>query len=1223
MRTAELAGHHPYQTRTTMNPLATMTTGAGVKRMGDAGAVPFGDLLRMSREMAALTQRELALLSGVSVATVRDLEQRRTSHPHPGSVRRLCEALRLTGEDAAAFQRAAVRPASPGSPAGEMPDASVRVLILGPLVVRRGGADRRFGADRQRSLLGRLALTPNEAVPRTELIDLLWPSAPPESAVNLIQTYVTRLRHLLGPVAADSAQTSMLRSVPGGYMLRAGADQLDLLHFRELVERARAAEPAAALDLLDEALALWRAEAVCDVAALATHPRAVALTDERIMAVLRHADLADQVGRHERSLAMLRALSDAHPLHEPLWGRMILALAAGGLQATALAAYAQICARLADDLGIDPGPELAEFHRRVLRQHWRSEPRQAIDDWRASPAREQAPAVPPQPSPPPPPPPPSIPPQPPPPPSVLPPSVPPQPPPPPPPATDVTGPAADRVRPFQVPAPVGDFTGRTAQLRLLCELMRNDVAAPVPIPVRICTIAGPGGVGKTSLALQAAHLMRADFPDGHLYADLRGDGADPARPVDVLSQALRGLGVEAASIPTDEAECSALFRTTVSVRRLLIVLDNARDARQVRPLLPGWGGCGVIVTSRRRMVDLEAATAVDLETMPVEDAVDLFAKIAGPSRVLADPAAAATVVRLCGRLPLAIRIAGARLASRPNWTVDTLARRLDDEVRRLDELRAGDLQVAASLRLSYQDLSEPAAQAFRLLALDPINSWSVPAAAALLGRTERDTEDLLDDLVDSSLLQTPSPGRYVLHDLLRLYARNLSAADDGPTAQAGAIDRLYAHYADRVAEAAQRQHPNMVRLPGPDRIADRFADPAAVMAWIEVEMPQIVAIVEHVAKRGPRPLAWMLADQLRGYFFSTRLAAPWFATGQAGLDAARACDDHQAQAAMHQTLGQAAWSIGDFQEALRQYRLGLTLAESVGWSEAVGYLNHNIGLVHLALGEPEAARAAYLDALTVCREHRHQYVEAVTVNDLGMMCWELGQLALAAEYLTDALRLNEHGGNVDGEGVNRLNLGLVLREMGRYAEARIQLERSAEIYEQIGSRYGKGAMLVQLALLESAVGPTDGPVIEMARTALELTRANQDRPSEADVLVSIGALLFEAGSPDEAAACIREGHELATAVAAPYLQCRALIGLVAVHLHEGAIATAMDAAREALRLARRGGYRMLEADALVACARARCGDEASLLRQAEDIYVQGGSQARADRMVKKTGAVIL
>jgi tetratricopeptide (TPR) repeat protein len=383
---------------------------------------------------------------------------------------------------------------------------------------------------------------------------------------------------------------------------------------------------------------------------------------------------------------------------------------------------------------------------------------------------------------------------------------------------------------------------------------------------------------------------------------------------------------------------------------------------------------------------------------------------------------------------------------------------------------------------------------------------------------------------------------------------------------------------------------------------------------LDTELAQVVSVIEHTARQGPRPLAWTLADRLRGYFFSSRQATQWFATGAAGLAAAQHAADRRAQAAMYQTLGQASWSIGDFTQSMRQYRLGLALAESTGWYPAVSYINHNIGLVHLALGEPDSARDAYLRALAVSREHRHEYVEAVTLNDLGMMCWELGRFAEAADHLAEALALNERGGNIDGEGVNRHNLGLVLRELGRFEDSRAQLEHSADIGRRTGSRYLHAAVLEQSALLHASARQDHVTAIGLARTALELTRAAHDRPSQASILVTLGSLLFDTGARGEAAQYMHDSYTLAAAVGAPYLQTRALIGLVAAHLHNGEARAAADAAEAALRLARRGGYRMLEGDALVACAQAGCGPEHELYRQAAQISVEGGDPVRAARI---------
>jgi DNA-binding SARP family transcriptional activator len=327
--------------------------------VGDGDSVAFGDLLKGARAAAALSQRELAARAGMSTGTVRDLEQGRSRYPHPASLRRLVAALDITGSDAEGLRRAAMRPAVRAQTLGNV--GGLRVLGALCLGGDDGSLSLRMRADRQRTVLARLALTPNEVVPRAELCELLWGSAQPPSAIGLLQTYIARLRPVLRPL-------DLAHGGRRGYVLRASTEMLDLLRFRELTGQARLVEPGRAAALLFEALQLWRGDPVADVAVLAGHPVVLALTDERIVAALQHATLTEALGRHEQSLAVLRELAARNPLHEPLWGRYIVALAATGLQAQALAAFDAIRERLAEELGIDPGPELAASRQRVLRQ---------------------------------------------------------------------------------------------------------------------------------------------------------------------------------------------------------------------------------------------------------------------------------------------------------------------------------------------------------------------------------------------------------------------------------------------------------------------------------------------------------------------------------------------------------------------------------------------------------------------------------------------------------------------------------------------------------------------------------------------------------------------------------------------------------------------------------------------------------------------------------------
>ena len=1123
----------------------------------------FARRLRAYRQAASLTQHELAARAGMSAAAVRDLEQGRTLRPRPGSIARLAAALGLAAHDIRDLQQAAAPTAPPTSAATELDqdDHETTITILGPLSIRRGSIEVPLRADRQRVILGRLAMTPNAAVSRQELIDIVWDGQlPPRTAVGLVHTYVARIRQLIQPHPTRPCAPGILRLGPGGYRLQAEAAHLDVLRFRTLSDEARAVaamSPAYAVDLLMSALALWRGSPAADLDGLRVHPVAIALRDEQISAALLYADLAGSIGDHGRAVPTLRELCQQHPLHEPLHGRLILALAATGLQAAALAEYNEIRLRLANDLGIDPSLELTSCWQRVLQQDW---PR---------------------------------------------------------PTVTLAAPA-ERRRPFQTPAPVADFTGRKDELDLLCGHFDRDPTASAPSSVVVCAVAGVGGVGKTALVIQAAHCLRSSFPDGQLYADLQGVGPVPVTSLEVLARFLRALGVGAAEIPRDEAECAALYRTTLADQRVLVILDNARDARQVRALLPGHGGCGVLITSRRRMADLAAAHLVDLSTMPVVDALNLFAETTGTAGALADRESATKVVHACGRLPLAVRIAGARLASRPGWTVQMLAQRLGDQRRLLDELRIGDLEVAASFQLSYQELPPRVARTFRLLAMSPTTEISVPVATAMLDRDPGDVERDLDTLVESSLLIVAGPERFKYHDLVRLYARNLVDTEESPSDADAALHRLYDCYLTRVAAAAELQHPNMVRLPIGAATSSPFSSCDEALAWLDSELFDVVAAIKHAAVHGPRPMAWKLADQLRGYFFSRRYAAQWLATGQDGLAAAEQVGDQRAAAAMHQTLGQAFWSVGDFDRSLLEYQQGLMLARVAGWLPAIGYLLHNIGLVQLALGQRTAAHESYLKALAVSREHNLEYVQAVTLNDLGMMCLEMGQLARAAGYLNEALALNQRDGNLDGQDTNLLNIAIVLRETGRFDDALAYLDRQRIISETTGSRYSLLANVDEQSQVCTWLGE-HARATTLGMQALEAARSTHDRPSEAWCLTTLGEALRHAGHLDEAVARLRESLALARLIRAPYHQARALIGLAHAETGNGNPDAGQEHAASGWRLAHEFGYRLLEADALVALALvrldARAPDDAvALLHDALRLCEAGGATARAERI---------
>lgn len=1103
-------------------------------------------MLRLHRERAGLTQQELAHRSGLSVAAIRDLEQGRSRRPRARSIRALAEALCLPPEDVAfLFHTVPSTSATTAVPLVD-PIGTVSIRVLGPFAVYRGDSPVPLGAGRHRAVLARLALTPNTAVRRDELVDLLWGPQVPPSAVNLVQTYVSRLRRILEPRRDVGGHSQMLALVGTGYRLNVDADQLDLLRFRELTSRAAAgAAPADAMSLLDEALALWRGET--DVDELRGDALFTALTEEQLTAAIRHADLVQELSDPERTLPRLRELADRHRLHEPLWARLIVALAATGRQAEALAAYDEIRRKLADELGIDPGHQLMEARQGVLRQRWQR--------------------IAPQPSPPP--------------------------------------------VPFQTPAPSADFTGRTDHVNILDQLLRRDPDRAAQQTVAICAVSGVAGVGKTTLAVQAAHRLRASFPDGQLFIDLQGAGPRPVAPVEALARFLRALGLSGRDIPSDEAESAALFRSVLADRRVLVILDNARDAAQVRPLLPGRAGCAALITSRRRLADLAGATTLDLAGFSPSEALRLLESSAGQARAAADPNATRELAVVCGLLPIALRVAGARLASRPTWTVRMLVDRLRDERSRLDQLQIGDTRVSASFHLSYQDLAPSTARAFRLLSLIPGDDFAPDAAAALLGEKAEAVEDDLGELLDANLLQISSSGRYRYHDLLRLYAAGRADIKDSPAARTEARHRLLDWYLARSAAAVRLIYPEMVRLPSELLDEAAFADNQAALGWLDIEIPAIVAAVRQAAGDGPRRRAWEIADQLRAYFFVHRHAVFWLATGEAGLDAAVAEGDRRAQAAMHQTIGQAHWSLGRHERALEEYRKGEALAERSGWLLGAAYLRHNIGLVQAELGRLAEAQESYRRALETSRQHGFRHVQAVTLNDLGAMSHEQGRLAEAVEYFSEALDINVALSRRASVLSNRNNLGMALRQLGEFDAAHGHLQAVLRECRQTADVRGEIGVLDELSQLHSNRGEHVAAV-SAARQGLDLSRIAGDKRAEAALLTTLGEALLGSGSTTEALDQFERSHEVAARHSYPYFQTRSQIGIARAQVALGLTEPGIERARRALDAARAGGYRLLEADALVALAlgnvaASRPEEATRLCRLAMAIYNGTGS----------------
>src|SRR5580693_7420762 len=911
----------------------------------------------------------------------------------------------------------------------------LRFRVLGPLEVWTGQDWSGIGAPKWRALLAVLLLSQGQAVSTDRLIAELWGDRPPERAANLVSIYVLRLRRVIGDRAGH-----LLTTRAPGYQLRLQPGELDAEQFHALAGQGRKVlaegDFRRAADVLAEALALWRGRALADVPPFALVTAEAERLEESRLSTLElriEADLG--CGMHAQLVPELRRLLSDQPLRERLWGLLVRALDAAGRHAEALAAYGQAREVIAEELGVDPGPELQRLYQALLAadlvpRQQRAAPaaaspaaasRAAASSAAASPEGEM-------------------------------------------PAGRVSrrpgaGSSLRRV-PAQLPADVADFTGRKANLDQLCAAMSEAERRDNPA-VAVAVVAGAPGLGKTALAIHAAHALRRDFPDGQLYVSLRGGSEQPVPPDEVLARFLRDLGVDGARIPVDAEERAALYRTRLAERQMLIVLDDARNAAQVRPLLPGTSSCAVIVTSRHRLSDLAGSRLIDLDVLDDAEATELFIRIIGAERADAEPDAVRDVVAICAGLPLAIRIAGARLTARRNWTVRTLAARLADQQRRMDELTAGDLAVRACFQVSFDTLPRSQgrevdpAHAFRMLGVWPGLSISLPAAAALTGEPQGPVADALEVLVDANLLDSPAPDRYRLHDLLRAYAAERARADEPAQEIDDAVRRVLLWYLRTADASASVVAPYRDRVPldpaEPGGASPQFATAEQALGWCEQERANLVAATRQAASSGLHDVAWKLPVAVMVCFDRHGYRAEWLATHRIALDSAREIGDRSGEARVLNNIGmvlgeqRADDAVGYFQEALAIY---IDIGDEKGQTRAA----NNLAYSYQLLGRHEEAIAALTGVLDLKRQAGHRYGEVVALCNLGEAYRELGRLDEAIAQSKEALAIARELGATRDEGYALYSLGRAHLDLGEVAEAANLLEQALTIHHDAGDR---------------------------------------------------------------------------------------------------------------------------------------------------------------------------
>jgi len=917
----------------------------------------------------------------------------------------------------------------------------MRFRLLGPLEVRVGEEWQGIGAPKWRSVLATLLINAGQIVPADVLIDEVWGDSPPAKAGNLISIYVLRLRRLM----ADADGSVLVTRAPG-YQLRIAAGDSDAQRFETLVEDGRralaAGDPATAASQLAEALALWRGSPLADVPATPlVETAAERLEDLRLDAAELRITAELDCGNHAQVIPELRRLLADHSLREGLWLLLMRALDGAGRHAEALDAYGQARTAISEELGVDPGPELRHAYAGMLAQDTSDAPGSiSAGTVAAKPAEPAA-------------------------------------------ATAAFVPQV----PAQLPTDVADFTGRSDQVKHLCDVLVSAGADDDDYgAVRIALVAGSGGLGKTSLAVHAAHRVRATFPDGQLYVDLLGATAHPLLPADVLARFLRDLGVAGRDIPADEDERAARYRTVLASRRVLVVLDNAKDAAQVRPLLPGSASCAVLVTTRSRMPDLASSQLVDLNVLDDDEALTLFTRVVGDERVTAEPEATAELLLACAGLPLAIRICAARLATRPGWTIRAMAGRLSNEQRRLDEMRVGDLAVRASFQVSFTSLPaavQPGggrqsdiapADAFRMLGLWHGPSISSAAAAALFGTPEYLAEDALEILVDAHLLEATESGRYKFHDLLRVYSSERAVADLSGPDRESAVGRLLGWYlrtADAAAAAVSpaNRYTMPLEVPDGDVQPPVFAAAEDALAWYDTERLNVLSATRQAAASGRHDLAWRLPAPLFLVFNSRGNWADCIVTHRIALDSARRAGNRQGEAWILNNLGNALGATRD-PEGIGHLESSLAIRREIGDRRGEAQAANNLADAYQRLGRTTEALELYRRALSLNQDVGNRYGEGVALVNLGSALLELDQAEEAVGYLLQARDAFAEIHYLDGAGYALHVLGRCYLSLRRDAEALDCLAQAVDSHRSTGNRHRQAATLRSLGTAQNRTG---------------------------------------------------------------------------------------------------------------------------------------------------------
>jgi DNA-binding SARP family transcriptional activator/Tfp pilus assembly protein PilF len=907
----------------------------------------------------------------------------------------------------------------------------MHVRLLGPVDVVVDGGSRPVHGLRRRAVLAALALHGGEIVSTSRLVDAVWGETAPPTALNTLQSHVSYLRNILGSKAAILAR-------PPGYVLDLGGDHTDVqLAERLLRQGTQSADPVHGARHLQAALALWRGRPMADLAGLAwleEQAERLDLFRVQIKRALFEARLA--AGEHAQLIPDLDRMIADHPLDEHIHAQLMLALYRSGRQADALAMYHRLRRTLDEELGIDPSKVLRDLETAILRQDPELDaPTPAAASHLASPAAAQALASPKMPI------------------------------------------------PAQLLGAVPAFAGRNAELARLDAILPAvaEAGLPAPAAVVIAAVSGTAGVGKTALALHWAHQVAERFPDGQLHVNLRGfDPGGPAlEPGEAVGRFLDAFGIPVARIPAGLPAQAALYRSLLAGKRVLVLLDNARDVAQVRPLLPGSPGCLAIVTSRNHLTGLvatEGAYPLTLDLPTAAEARDLLSSRLGADRIASEPDAVDDIIAGCARLPLALTIAAARAATNPSFPLAVFATELSEATRALDPFHGDDLatDVRAVFSWSYHALSTDAARLFRLLGLPPGPDIAIAAAASLAAIPPDRARALLAELTRAHLLSEPVPGRYAFHDLLHAYATEQAHAHDSRDNRDAAVRRVLDHYLHTAHSAAMLMEPYLDPIAlvplWPGVIVGEPATADDAMCWFTAEHATLLVAVQLAANAGCGTHAWQLAWTLTTFLLRRGLWNDQAMACKTGLDAARRTGDTVGEAHSLHRLALGYARSGRIRDAYPLFRRALRQFGNIGDHASQAYMHVNLGWLSERQQRPADALSHALRAQDLYRAADHRTGQAMVLNEIGYSHALLGNYQQALTYCQRALAAIQELGARSWEEATWDSLGYIHHQLDNHQQAVTCYQRSLDLCRERANSYNEAGTLDRLGDVHHSAG---------------------------------------------------------------------------------------------------------------------------------------------------------